>query len=262
MLCKNCKTKLKSDANYCNKCGAKIIRNRLTLKLLLKSFSHQFLKYDNKFLQTFIYLFSKPEDVIGGYIDGTREKYVNVIRYFAIALTISGVQILIFSRFFPDLYNLSSISFEGQEEISNNNLIITSNYKSIIMMLYAPLYALMSRIVFLKNKKFNYAEHLVIFMYILAQTTITSSFITLIDAFFGVSFGTSAIVMFVFHFIYSSYCLKRLFNLSFKRIILKTILFLLVLLGFIILFSVIYLVIMTLVYGSFQEFSNAVTDVN
>ena len=92
MNCKSCQSTLKSQDNYCNICGAKVIRNRLTFKNLFEHFSEQFLNYDNKFLLTFITLFKRPEDVIAGYISGTRKKYVNVISYFAIAITLSGLQ--------------------------------------------------------------------------------------------------------------------------------------------------------------------------
>lgn len=62
MACKNCNTELTTDSEYCYHCGAKVIRNRLTIKNLFEHFSEQFLNYDNKFLQTFILLFKKPEE--------------------------------------------------------------------------------------------------------------------------------------------------------------------------------------------------------
>ena len=80
MECKNCKGLISLSISYCPNCGAKIIKNRLTVKNLFGSFVAQFLNYDNKFLQTFISLFTKPEKVIGSYINGTRKKYVNVLR--------------------------------------------------------------------------------------------------------------------------------------------------------------------------------------
>lgn len=85
MNCKNCNLLLSDKASFCSNCGAKVIRNRLTFKNLIEYFSEQFLNYDNKFLQTFIHLFTKPEVVIESYINGTRKKYVNVISFFAIS---------------------------------------------------------------------------------------------------------------------------------------------------------------------------------
>ena len=99
MDCKNCQNSLSQKDDYCNVCGAKVIRNRLTVKNLWADFAEQFLNYDNKFLKTYLALFKKPEDVIGSYINGTRKKYVNVISYFAIAVTLSGIQLFILRKF-------------------------------------------------------------------------------------------------------------------------------------------------------------------
>lgn len=91
MQCQNCSTIITQNGNYCPNCGAKVIRNRITMRNLITDFSEEFLSFDNKFLKTFIDLFKKPEVVIGGYISGVRKKYVNAISYFAIALTITGL---------------------------------------------------------------------------------------------------------------------------------------------------------------------------
>ncbi|WP_452601695.1 DUF3667 domain-containing protein [Pontimicrobium sp. MEBiC06410] len=99
MLCKNCKTSLNDDINFCYNCGAKVIRNKLTFKHVFEDFNEQFLNLDNKFLQTFIALFITPEAVIGGYINGTRKKYINAINYFAIAITFSGLQVFVLRHF-------------------------------------------------------------------------------------------------------------------------------------------------------------------
>lgn len=230
MNCKNCNNTLSKDVDFCASCGAKVIRNRLTIRNLFEHFSEQFLNYDNKFLKTFLHLFSKPEVVIGGYIDGTRKKYVNVISYFAIALTISGLQLFILNKFYPEVLDLSSIASNGTEEIQQKNLDIMMEYQSIVMMLYVPLYAIMSKLVFFNLKQFNYTEHLVIFMYILAQTSIVSIVIILISAVFGLTLGTVAFAFTLpFQILYSAYCLKRLFRLSLKGIILRTLLFLAIL---------------------------------
>src|SRR5690606_26236828 len=139
--------------DYCGSCGGKVIRNRLTIKNLFADFSQQFLNYDNTFLKTFIALFKKPEDVIGGYINGTRKKYVNAITYFAIALTLSGLQIFILNKFFPEVMNLKSMSLEGMEDMQQDNMAFMQEYQSILYMLMVPVYALISKFVFLKFKK-------------------------------------------------------------------------------------------------------------
>ena len=81
MECKNCELSIQTHHNYCPSCGAKVIRNRLTIKALFAHFSEQFLNYDNKFLKTFRQLTTKPETVTDCYIHGTRKRYVNVISF-------------------------------------------------------------------------------------------------------------------------------------------------------------------------------------
>ena len=80
MHCKNCNHPISENQNYCDNCGAKVIRNRLEPKVLIHQVNEQFLSIDNKLLRTFVALCVKPEDVIGGYINGTRRKYIDVLQ--------------------------------------------------------------------------------------------------------------------------------------------------------------------------------------
>jgi len=254
MNCKNCNALLKLDDNFCNLCGAKVIRKRLTLRNLFENFSEQFFNYDNKFLQTFIALFKRPELVIGSYISGTRKKYVNVISYFAIAITLSGLQIYIINKFFPETIDFSLFSTDESESISKNAYQFSSEYQSLIMMFTAPIYAIISRIIFLKNKKYNYSEHLVIFMYVLAQISIISVFLQVFSAILGISIAAASIPLLAFQIIYSGYCLKRLYKLSLKGILLKTLLLFLILFIILILYSILFLVYINVIHGGIQEF--------
>jgi hypothetical protein len=152
MNCKNCGTALTSENNFCNSCGAKVIHNQLTLKNVFEDFSEQFLNYDNKFLQTFIALYKKPEDVLNGYITGTRKKYVNVLNYIALAVTVSGLQLYILFKFFPDAMQLP-------DYMTNNNPMgeglvnATFEYNSFWFIALIPLYALISKLAFKNIEK-------------------------------------------------------------------------------------------------------------
>ena len=257
MDCKNCALALKENDDYCNSCGAKVIRNRLTIKNLFEHFTEQFLNYDNKFFQTFLNMFRRPEDVIGSYLNGTRKKYVNAVSYFAIAVTVAGLLLFILNKYFPEMMNVSSIAQPGTEEFNKSNLEFSQEYQSLLMMLNLPLYALMSRLVFLKNKKYNYTEHLVIFMYITAQLALAQSFLIIPLGFIeGIDFGLISVGFIPIMLFYSAYCLKRLYGLDLGGIILKTMLFLLLLfvLGIIAIVIVIYL---ALNHGMFQELMEA-----
>ncbi len=229
MNCKNCKISLSNEDNFCKSCGGKVIRSRLTIRNLFEHFSEQFLNYDNKFLQTFIHLFTKPEKVIEGYISGTRKKYVNVISYFAIAITVSGLYLFILNKFFPNTMDISAFTAPGQEEFQNKNMAFMQEYQSLLMMLYIPVYALMAKLVFIGLKKYNYTELLVIFMYTQSQLSIVIAIIMIIAASFGINFMLMSLVSIPLMIFYTAFCLYRLYKLGFQEVILRSLIFLIVL---------------------------------
>ena len=110
MNCKNCQVSLKVTDHYCHECGAKVINRRLTFKHAWEEFSTIFLNYDNTFLKTYAHLFTQPHVVIGDYLNGVRKKYLNVVSYSAIALTLTGFQVFMLKNFYPETLDVSHIN--------------------------------------------------------------------------------------------------------------------------------------------------------
>lgn len=256
MNCKNCKSQLSPNSDYCHVCGGKVIRNRLTMRNLFEHVSETFFNYDNKLLRTFINLFSKPEDVIGSYIDGVRKKYVNPVSYFGLALTLTGLYALIINKFFPETLDYSIFTMPGQEEMQKKNISFVQEYMSVFMMLYVPLYALMALITFIGIKKFNYTELLVVFLYIQAQLSISTAFITVFTALFGVTQGIVSLTLTPLMIIYTAFCLKRLYNLNTANILLRSLLFIVVL-GVAFIIISIFFAIMMFINGDMQQMIEA-----
>ncbi|MEN8799761.1 MAG: DUF3667 domain-containing protein, partial [Flavobacteriaceae bacterium] len=102
MECKNCQHTEAEAFDFCPSCGAKVIRNRLTLKNLSADIAERVFDIDNTFARTFMQLFSRPDHVIDSYIQGIRKRYLNPIGYFGIAITLSGILLLLMRRFFRD----------------------------------------------------------------------------------------------------------------------------------------------------------------
>ena len=109
MNCKNCQNTLRTDYSYCPDCGARVIRNRITAKNLWYDVVERYFNLDNTFLRTILHLFTQPEIVIGGYINGIRKKYLNPISYLGIAVTLSGALVFIVQKFYGN-----AINFENQ----------------------------------------------------------------------------------------------------------------------------------------------------
>ena len=76
MNCKNCKSVLNQKNIFCNECGAKIIKERITVKSLFSNLLNA-LGWDNNFFITLRFLLLKPQIIIKEYINGTRKKYTN-----------------------------------------------------------------------------------------------------------------------------------------------------------------------------------------
>ena len=129
--------------------------------------------------------------------------------------------------------------------MSKNVFDFIKEYQSIAMMINVPVYALISKIVFIKERKFkyNYTEHLVIFMFILAQTSIINSILIGIGGALGYSIGTLSMIFAPLQLIYSGYCLKKVFDLDLKNLVIRTFIFIVVLAILSILFSVIFILI-------------------
>jgi len=256
MNCKNCHTELHEQDEYCRNCGAKIIRKRLSFKNLFEHLSETFFNYDNKLLRTITQLFKEPEDVIVGYINGVRKKYVNPISMFGLALTITGIYTFIVFKYFPEFFDFSGLMQTGQEEMQRKNLAIMQEYQGIIMMLYVPIYALMAKVVFIGKKQFNYTELLVIFMYIQAQISIVSSIVVLLMGAMGLVSSWVGLLMIPIMILYSAYCLKRIYKLNFAEIVLRTLIFGIVLFIVFVILTIGMMIVMYL-NGDLQEMMEA-----
>ncbi|MEM5566731.1 DUF3667 domain-containing protein [Psychroserpens sp. AS72] len=262
MNCKNCNNQLPTESEFCNICGGKVIRNRLTFKNIFEHISETFFNYDNKLLRTCIDLFRKPELVIDGYIEGIRKRYVNPISFFGISLTLSGLSIFIIKKYYLEYLDFSNL-FKGEylnnpmsQQMMQNSSSTSFEYGSLILSAMIPLMALVSVIVFY-DKRYNFTEHIIVYLYSMSALTIVSIFagqiILLIAPTYYLLF---AMLLYLALFIYHCYAFKRIFKLSVGDLILKILIFVIVFFVFYIIFGIIMAVIMYL-NGDFDQMFQA-----
>ncbi|MCA0153652.1 DUF3667 domain-containing protein [Winogradskyella vincentii] len=227
MNCKNCNIELQKQDDYCRSCGGRVIRNRLTLKNLFEHLSETFFNYDNKLLRTITNLLRKPEDVIVGYINGVRKKYVNPISFFGLAITLSGLSVFILKKFYLQYLDYSQL-FEGVEASQQIFDATSSNaleYNSLIYSFIVPFFAIISWVVFL-DKKFNFTEHVIIYLYSMSLMSIFSVLLSqTVLLLVPDQFLLYSILTWPLMFIYHAYILKRIFKLSIGSLILKSFIF-------------------------------------
>ena len=235
MVCKNCNTQLNNSQRFCSECGAKIIKNRLTPIVLVKQLNQEVLSIDNKLFSTFIDLFRKPEAVIDGYISGTRKKYINVIQYFTIALTLAGLQLFLMSTIFKDAIDVDmSIFYKGLENspgqennlFKNIDLDAFNNYQSIFYIISIPFSALATWVAYFiaKDRRYNFTEHVIFNIYYSAQLIIVTAILSIVFLVFGMNYLIISSFVTLFSLIYLYHILKRVFTDTFWNTLLKFIL--------------------------------------
>lgn len=222
MNCKNCNKTLNNTQKFCDECGAKVIQNRLTPKILATQVNEQFISIDNKFFRTFVALFQKPEAVIDGYINGTRKKYIDVLQYFAISLTLAGVQLFLMTTFFKEALEFSPEflkAIESSPSQKNNPFFSTSfdeasKYQGLIYIATVPFYSLATWLGYylIGERKYNFTEHLVLNLYYSAQIIIFTSVFSIIFILFGINYLIVTSILTLPYFIYLYYILKRVFK--------------------------------------------------
>jgi len=206
MECKNCQRPLTSDTNFCLQCGAKVIRNRLTFKILWMDFQERFLNYDNTFLRTLIHLFSRPQEVILGYIEGVRKKYMDPISYFGIALTLSGFQVFLTKRLFQNSIDMDIFHSGMNQEVFRKTFTTALDYQALIFVLIIPLFAFCGWLV-MNRRRHLFTEHIVTSTYILAQYTIVTTPVNICLLFLWpeiyASFGFSGFLLMIAYALYA-----------------------------------------------------------
>ena len=225
---------MNSSQKYCFECGAKVIKNRLTFRNILEDINERFFNLDNKLLKTFSHLFTKPEVVIKGYIDGTRKRYIDIIQYFAISLTLVGLQVFLMNTVFQDALNFDESFVKSMGNLPNSKdnpfkdirFRDFNNYQSLIYTLTIPISALATWLAYyiVGLRQYNFTEHIVINLYYSAQVIIITAVLSILFLCFGLNYLVISSFITVLTIIYLFYILKRVFNTKFWDSVLNFIL--------------------------------------
>ena len=226
MECKNCSKILPTDFNFCPNCGAKVIRHRLTFKNLWHEAIEGFFDLDNTFFRTYIHLFSKPAEVIDGYISGIRRKYLNPISYLGIALTLSGLTFFLMQKVFDVNIDLDVFDEGVNPELYQKIMPIFMDFSSLVFVLFIPIFGIAGWLTF--NKKgYVFSEYLIVYLYTLAHWSIVSFPISLIVIIFAPNdYMEMSTIMLPAMIAYAIYVMQRINKFTAGKLILRMCLFL------------------------------------
>ena len=225
MECKNCLYQIIADENYCTRCGARVIKNRLTLKNVLQDIYEQHLNLDNRLLATLVHLFTKPEDVIKGYLSGLRKRYLNPISYLGLAITLSGILVFVIKRYFLKRLNLDVLPTGANIKGANKIFETTLDYQNFVFVFLIPLMASIGWLVYTKPR-YNFTEHLVNMTYVLAHLTIVTFPIAILLLYLDPEhFGEHGFVNIALIIIYTVYVYRKICDYTLKTFFARTTLF-------------------------------------
>ena len=242
MECKNCNENLLETNKYCSNCSAKVVSNRLTLMYVVEEFLTTFISWDNKFFKTFLHLFTQPKSVVNSYLSGVRKRYMQPFPFMIVALTIYGV----YMYFSKDqvLEYLDAISgnteanaeTEKYAEMGKKSTEFAISYFNIVTFGSIPVLALINLLIF-KGK--NFIEHCIALVYVYANYLLGYTIIGVLGLLFNISFTYVYPLTMVLMIVYHMFAYQKIFELSFFKITVKTILFWLLLTLAFIIFSII-----------------------
>lgn len=170
-VCLNCSNPL--SEKFCGECGQKAATHRFTIHEWLHEIPHSIFHVDGGFFVTFKNLCLRPGNMIREYLAGRRKSYFSPFLYLLIMCGVFVVISLLAadaSRAKPEIVDFASAY----------NYLLTNYYKPIIVAMVLPL-ALATRLVFWRAG-FNFAEHLVLNAFVIAQMIIGDIIVHVIGA--------------------------------------------------------------------------------
>ena len=232
MQCVNCSREFQETEKYCSNCGNEKLCDRITIRSLINEFFSKYFSLDSKLIVTVKDMTVQPQEVILSYINNNRKKYLPPINFMIIAGLLGGFYAYLLNSGYLGELDYEALVVDQKSEVGIDQVEFTKSinttvqkYYSLITFLTIPLLALISKLVFYNYKQFNFAEHSVIYAYgysqflILSYVSIPFSFI--LDNFIYYYSILSFVLLIGFHI----YILKRLFDISWGKMMVKTLLF-------------------------------------
>lgn len=178
-LCPNCNNEF--TGKYCNNCGQKLA-HRITMGHLSHDLVHAFTHTDKGFFHLMIGLFKKPGQVAREYIiEEKRKRYGSPFQYLLIIGAIATIVVVNTNFMQASMHAMGLDSTQQnnrQVEIMEKVSAFQSKYFNLMILLQLPFLSLSTFILY-KKSKLNYAEHLTLHTFILAQTTLISMILML-----------------------------------------------------------------------------------
>jgi len=198
--CLNCGAEL--TGKYCSNCGQERITGKLEVKHLFKDVTHGIFHWESSILKTFKELLLRPGKFLRSYIEGIRKPYVKPFSYF---IFIQTLYVLVFhwlsDKYFAFMNATVTTGGDMTEtmaaKIHNAQHLVSVyiNYLNFAMPLF---YAFFIMIFFKKKTGINYAESIVISLYVMGNTLLFGIVLMLFSVFSEKIWGLRLIINLIY----------------------------------------------------------------
>jgi len=172
--CLNCNEE--TIGKFCSNCNQATSTHRFSLSHLFNhDLIHGIFHFDKGFFYTIKELFTRPGHSIREYVQGKRAKHFNYFATIILLLTIS---------YFIKKWTKIDASDLFDKTMANGLFKVLKSYSKITVFLHIPIIAFASYLFFRKSKQ-NYAENLVLNLYLLCGLLTISLFLPIIMLFSG-----------------------------------------------------------------------------
>ena len=178
--CKNCNIVL-IDV-YCHKCGQKASTSRITLKSLWHEVVHSLTHVEKGFLYTSIELFIHPGKVINGYLAGKRVQFHKPFGLYFIWVAIFLLVDNFLKEKTVDISTAGVSSGSSLEKAWNIVFPLYEHYLALFILPLIFLTPLLTYPLFFKKLGYNYAEIIIISIYIQVTGFIIAIFVDIFGA--------------------------------------------------------------------------------
>lgn len=220
--CLNCEARV--SGNYCSNCGQKLQPTKLPIRLFLEDVLETLLTIDNRLFRTLRDLFFKPGRVTEEYIEGKRAKYLPPLRVY---ISISVIYFLLAQFIESDKILFVNFTQDEGSRINLAKLIQTG------LFLLVPVMAAILKVLHKKRNAF-YIEYLIFSIHIHSIWFVCFTFQLLMKWFVNIVSGQIPLLVEngilvvgelsqIIAIIYLAICLKRVFQETWVKALLKSI---------------------------------------
>ncbi|MGB3546854.1 MAG: DUF3667 domain-containing protein [Saprospiraceae bacterium] len=200
-------------------------QDRITLQEILGTFLRRVGNFEHGLFGTITTLFTNPAEVVNTYLNVDRKRFTPAVSYALFALSIYAIGNYFLLDYTAEMMAFvdpegNTVDFGPDSPLAYLNgekeILVTVRYFNIIFFLLLPLFAFITWII-LRRADYNYAEHVVINIYMTAQTTLLYPFIlglfALLSPLTGVGIGTYFLFVSI-SFVYYVWFFRSVFKRS------------------------------------------------